>query len=37
MLKMAEVSSLCKWERVQEKEEAQEKEPAEGGNKMCAI
>ena len=37
MLKMAEASSLGKWESMEEKDEAQEKEQAEGRNLRCAI
>lgn len=36
MLKVAEASSLGKWESVEEKDEAQEKELAKGRNLRCA-
>lgn len=36
-LKMAEASSLGKWESVEEEEAAQEKEMAEGGDMKSAI
>lgn len=37
MLKMAEASNLGKWESMEEKDEAQEKELAEDRNLKCAI
>ena len=37
MLKMAEASSLGKWENMEEKDGAQEKELAEGRNLRYAI